>query len=190
MRSNLLEVLLNPKRSTHLAEATSVIQLEGLDKRRREYKCIGWIYAARNPSFADPVFKNGRTTVSPSERIAQLGASTSVYRKFELAYFVHISDHLEAERFVHHTLHSAQLNSGKEFFGASIMTVVKVLDEAGERWPIPLGKTKRSGSLPPALTKRIVRCPKCSGNSRVPQLLIDMAVACNQCTALYKVRRR
>lgn len=72
--------------------------------------------------------------MSPSERIAQLGASTSVYRnrKFELAYFVHVSDHLKAERFVHHTLQSSRLNSGNEFFGASIMSVVKVLDKTGE----------------------------------------------------------
>ena len=156
----------------------------------REYKRIGWIYAARNPSFTDPVFKLGRTTVSPSERIAQLGASTSVFRKFELAYFVHVSDHLEAERFVHLTLQSSRLMSGKEFFGASIMTVVKVLDEAGERWPTPLGKNKRSGFLPAALTKRIVYCPKCNGKSRVPELLIDMAVTCTRCAAPYTVRCR
>lgn len=190
MRSDLLEELLNPERSIHSAETLSVIQLNALDKRCREYKRIGWIYAAKNSSFADTVFKIGRTTISPSDRIAQLGASTSVYRKFELAYFVHVSDHLEAERFVHRTLQSSRLNSGKEFFGASIMTVVKVLDEAGERWPIPFGKTKRSGSLPPALTKRSVHCPKCNGKSRVPELLIDMAVTCSQCAALYKVRCR
>ena len=58
------------------------------------------IPAARNPSFADPVCKIGRTTVSPSERIAELGASPSVYAKFELAYFVHVSDLLAAMRFV------------------------------------------------------------------------------------------
>ena len=33
--------------------------IETFDKRRREYKKLGWIYAARNPSFVDPVFKVG-----------------------------------------------------------------------------------------------------------------------------------
>ena len=41
MRSDLLEALLNTERSTHSAEALSVIQLNALDKRRREYK-RGW----------------------------------------------------------------------------------------------------------------------------------------------------
>lgn len=83
MNSDLLEALLNPQRSTRLAETSSVILLNGLDKRRREYKRVGWVYAARNSSFADLVFKIGQTTVSPSERVAQLGASitwTSMFR--------------------------------------------------------------------------------------------------------------
>lgn len=69
MKSDLLEALLNPQRSTLLAETSSVILLNGLDKRRREYKRVGWVYAVRNPSFVDLVFKIGQTTVSPSERI-------------------------------------------------------------------------------------------------------------------------
>ena len=37
----------------------SIMALKSFDKRRREYKRVGWIYAARNPSFVDPVFKIG-----------------------------------------------------------------------------------------------------------------------------------
>ncbi len=183
-----MEYLLNPQRPAHLAEITSVILLDTLDKRRRAYKRVGWVYAARNPSFAEAVFKVGQTTVSPSKRMAQLGASTSVYRQFQLAYFVHVSDHLRTEQFVHHTLRDSRLKSGKEFFDASIMTVVKVPDEAGALWAIPAAPTPGAGPLPPALTKCVVHCPECSSKSRVPQILIDVMVTCPRCSAPYKVR--
>lgn len=188
MRSDRLDALLHPMRPAYLAEAASVLLLKMLDKRRREYKRVGWVYAARNPSFAESVFKIGQTTVGPSKRVAQLSASTSVYGEFQLVYFVHVSDHLRAEQFVHHKLRDSRLKSGKEFFGASIMTVVKVLDEAGEIWGIPVDPAPGAGPLPPALTKSVVQCPECSSKSRVPQLLIDVSVRCPRCRAPYTVR--
>ena len=63
----------------------SIVMLDSFDKRHREYKRLGWVYAARNPCFADPVFKVGQTKVSPVSRVKQLSSSTSVYRPFELA---------------------------------------------------------------------------------------------------------
>ena len=38
----------------------SVRMLDSFDKRRREYKRLGWVYAALNRCFADPVFKVGQ----------------------------------------------------------------------------------------------------------------------------------
>ena len=70
----------------------SIAWLNSFDKRRREYKRLGWVYVARNPCFADPVFKVGQTKVSPVSRVDKLSGSTSVYRPFELVYFVHVSD--------------------------------------------------------------------------------------------------
>ena len=55
MSSDLLEALLNPEQSTHSTETLRVILLNALDKRRRKYRRVGWIYAAKNPSFSDPV---------------------------------------------------------------------------------------------------------------------------------------
>ena len=37
-----------------------IVALDGFDKRYREYKRLGWVYVARNPCFAEPVFKVGR----------------------------------------------------------------------------------------------------------------------------------
>ncbi|MXW82001.1 MAG: GIY-YIG nuclease family protein [Rhodothermaceae bacterium] len=183
MKNPLAEIL----KYTHIEEWSSVLAIDGFDKRRREYKRLGWLYAARNPSFVDSVYKIGQTTVSPSKRVEQLSSSTSVYRKFELAYFVHVSDHRAAEDFVHRALSDCRLNLGKEFFQASIMAVVKTLDEAGRRWPIPLGKSPSAGVLPPALDKRVVACPTCNMESKVPKVLVDISVTCTHCANSFKV---
>ncbi|MCY3630650.1 MAG: GIY-YIG nuclease family protein [Rhodothermaceae bacterium] len=183
----LIEELLKSPGAFYSAELSSKVALEGFDKRRREYKHLGWIYVARNPCFVDAVFKIGQTQVSPSKRIEQLSASTSVYRKFELVYFVHVSDNLAAEGYVHQLLKDFRLNPRKEFFNAPIMTVVKALDEAGNLLQIPMGKTLRAGMLPPALEKRIISCPGCKKQSRVPLVGIDITVTCVVCNTPYKV---
>ncbi len=183
----LLEEIVNSPGAFHKAEMLSRLQLESLDKRRREYKYVGWVYVAWNPGFADTIFKIGQTRVSPSERIKGLSTSTSVPQKFQLVYFIHVSDHLEAEKYVHQTLKDSRLNPGKEFFNAPIMNVVKVLDEAGSIWQIPAGKTPRAGYLPPALNKQIISCPRCKKKSRVPLLGIPITVNCPECSTPYEV---
>ena len=163
----------------------SVKLLRTFDRRRREYKKLGWIYAARNGSFTDPVFKIGQTKVSPRTRVEQLSGSTSVYRPFELAYFVHISDRDQAESYVHGVLQNSRVNPGREFFEAPIMTVIRVLDDAARQFPIPLGRTPRTGFLEPALGKRIVPCTRCTAKNRLPQLLVDISVTCSACRSSF-----
>lgn len=165
----------------------SVVRLASFDKRRREYRRVGWVYVARNPSFADPVFKVGRTKVSPVVRVEGLSNSTSVYRPFELVYFVHVSDRDQAEGFTHEALGNSRVNPGKEFFEAPLMTIVKVLDEAARQWPIQLGRTPRAGFLQPALGKRIVPCPRCGERNGLPRLLVDISVTCMACRGPYKL---
>ncbi|MCY4674952.1 MAG: GIY-YIG nuclease family protein [Bacteroidetes bacterium] len=183
----LTEEIINSRGAFHLAEALSSLNLKSFDKRRREYKHLGWVYVAWNPCFVDTVFKIGQTRVSPSERIEGLSTSTSVYQNFRLAYFVHVSNRLKAEKYVHQTMKDSRLNPGKEFFNAPIMNVVKVLDKAGSLWQIPAGKTPRAGYLPPALDKQIISCPRCKKKSRVPLLGIDITVNCPACSTPYKV---
>ncbi len=88
----------------------SIVWLDAFDKRRREYKRLGWVYVARNPCFAEPVFKVGQTKVSPVVRVERLSSSTSVYRPFQLVYFVHVSDRDRAERHVHQALAASRVN--------------------------------------------------------------------------------
>ena len=70
----------------------SFLAIGGFDRRRREYRRLGWIYAARNESFRDPVYKVGQSTRPPTVRVGELSAATAVYHDFELVYFVHVSD--------------------------------------------------------------------------------------------------
>ena len=165
----------------------SIVWLDAFDKRRREYKRLGWVYAARNPCFADPVFKIGQTKVSPVVRVERLSSSTSVYRPFQLVYFVHVSDRDRAEGHVHQALADARVNPAKEFFEVPITTVIRALDEAASRWPIQLGRTPRSGYLEPALKPRVVVCPQCGGKTKVPRLLVSVHVTCQHCSAGFEL---
>jgi len=165
----------------------SIIWLDAFDKRRREYKRLGWVYVARNPCFADPVFKVGPTKVSPVVRVERLSSSTSVYRPFQLVYFVHVSDRDRAEGHVHQALAASRVNPAKEFFEVPVMTVIRALDEAARYWPIPLGRTPRSGYLEPALKPRVVMCRQCGGQTKVPRLLVSVHVTCKHCSAGFEL---
>ena len=165
----------------------SIVTLDSFDKRRREYKRLGWVYAARNPCFADAVFKVGQTKVSPVKRVEQLSGSTSVYRRFELVYFVHVSDRDQAEAHVHQVLASSRVNPAKEFFEVPLMTVVRALDDAAGYWRIPLGRTPRAGFLEPALNPRVFACQRCGSKTSVPRLLVSIWVTCRQCSARFEL---
>ena len=94
----------------------SFAQIASFDKRRREYRRMGWIYACRNRSFADPVFKVGQSSRPPYVRISELSSSSAVYRDFQLVYFVHVSDRDSAEGQAHLALQGYRVNPNKEFF--------------------------------------------------------------------------
>ena len=126
----------------------------------------------------EPVFKIGQTKVSPVKRVEGLSSSTSVYRSFELVYFIHVSDRDQAEGHLHQALAASRVNPSKEFFLAPLMTVVRVLDQAASHWPIQLGRTPRAGFLEPALTPRVNACPHCGGRIKVPRLLVSVRVNC------------
>ena len=165
----------------------SIVMLDSFDKRRREYKRLGWVYAARNPCFADAVFKVGQTKVSPVSRVDKLSGATSVYRPFELVYFVHVSDRDRAEGHVHQALAASRINPAKEFFTAPLVTVVRALDDGAGHWRIPLGRTPRAGFLEPALKPRAVACQQCGRKTKVPRLLISVRVSCGHCSARFEL---
>ncbi|MXW63646.1 MAG: GIY-YIG nuclease family protein [Bacteroidetes bacterium SB0662_bin_6] len=155
--------------------------IENFDKRRKEYKKLGWIYAARNPSFVDPVFKVGVSSRPPLARMQELSASTSVYRGFDLAYFVHVTPRDIAEKWAHEALKEFRINPRKEFFQAPLPVVVKALGRVAEIFPVPLGKTPRAGYLEQPLQPRPVSCPHCGMENRVPGVLVQIRISCGAC---------
>lgn len=163
------------------------LAIQSFDKRRREYRKIGWIYAARNESFRDPVFKVGQTSRPPTLRIAELSASTAVYRDFDLAYFVHVSDRDIAEGQAHLVLQKFRVNPSKEFFQAPLAVVVQALDRAARLCPVPLGRSARAGFLAQPLGTRMTFCGKCGSKNRIPHVLIPIHVKCGVCANELKV---
>lgn len=155
--------------------------INNFDKRRREYKKLGWLYVARNPSFIDPVFKVGVSSRPPFARIQELSASTSVYRAFDLVYFVHVTPRDMAEQWVHDALKEFRINPRKEFFQASLPVVVKALDRVARMFPVPLGKTPRAGYLQQPLRPRPASCPHCGMENRVPGVLAPISISCGAC---------
>lgn len=159
----------------------SIMALRGFDKRRREYRGVGWIYAARNSCFVDPVFKIGQSKVSPVVRVNRLSGSTAVYRPFELVYWVHVSDRDLAEGYAHELLRQYRVNPGREFFAAPVVEVARALDQAAASFPIPLGRTPRAGYLGPGLAPIVVRCSRCGTANRTPRLLVSIRITCGNC---------
>ncbi len=167
----------------------SFYAIDRFDKRRREYKKLGWIYVARNASFVDPVFKVGESSRPPFNRVEELSASTSVYRAFETVYFVHVSNRNVAEAQVHDALKKFRINPRKEFFQAPLPVVVKALDRVAGMFPVPLGKTPRAGYLQQPLQPRLVSCPHCGAENRVAGVLVQIKVSCGACSRAIVINR-
>ena len=72
--------------------------IRSLDKSRREYRRIGWVYMLKNSAFKKPLLKIGRTSRPPMERAHELGTATAIPEDFELVYFVHVSNRSDAEK--------------------------------------------------------------------------------------------
>ena len=159
----------------------SFAAIASFDKRRREYKKLGWIYAARNDSFVDPVFKVGLSSRPPTVRVAELSTSTSVYRNFELVYFVHVRDRDSAEGQAHLALQDFRINPRKEFFQAPLPIIVQVLDRVASMFPVPMGRTPRAGFLEQPLKQRLMHCSRCGFANRVPYVLVKIRLACGAC---------
>ena len=159
----------------------SYAAIASFDKRRREYRRVGWIYACSNSSFVDPVYKIGQSSRPPDARVSELSTSTSVYGKFDLVYFVHVSDRNRAEGQTHSALEDHRVNPGKEFFRAPLPVIVKAMDMAASAFPVQLGRTPRAGYLPQPLQPRLVRCPRCGSQNRVPRVLTRIRVSCGSC---------
>ncbi len=87
--------------------------IRSLDKRLREYRDVGWVYIMRSPAFREPLLKIGKSRRPPPHRAEELGTATAVPEGFQVVYFVHGSNHHEAEAHVHTWLAALSKKSGE-----------------------------------------------------------------------------
>jgi len=152
-----------------------------LDKRRREYRHVGWIYIMRNRAFRDPLLKIGQSRRPPMLRALELGAATAVPQDFEIIYFVHVADRHQAEVYVHTELASYRASPGKEFFSAPLTLAIEALDRAAESLPVVIGSGRHARVLSQYFEAATVTCEGCGANNRVRQLAVTVVAKCRSC---------
>ncbi|SRR6266511_864009 len=156
--------------------------IQALDRRKREYRYVGWIYILRNRAFRDPLLKIGQSRRPPMVRAEELGTETGVPEGFELVYFVHVSDRNRAETFVHNELHSFRKSASKEFFHAPLTLAVEALNRAADQFPIVMGR-RNPQVLPQYFDTYTVQCRQCATPNRVRQMAVTILVRCGKCQA-------
>ncbi len=155
--------------------------IRSLDKRRSEYRNVGWLYVMRSPAFREPLLKIGKSSRPPSLRAEELGAATAVPEGFQLVYFVHVSDHHEAEARVHAWLAPYRKTQGKEFFSSPVAHAVEALERAAELYPVIVGRGKYAYVLPQVFSAVTTKCPTCGLENRVRSLAVSVVVRCRNC---------
>jgi len=155
--------------------------IRSLDKRRREYRNVGWLYIMRSRAFREPLLKIGKSRRPPPLRAEELGAATAVPEGFQVVYFVHVSDHHEAEARVHSWLAPYRKTQGKEFFSAPVAHAIEALDRAAQVYPVTIGRGKHAYILAQFFTAVTTTCPNCGLENRVRRLAIPVLVRCRNC---------
>ena len=124
---------------------------------------------------------------SPHQRAAELGKSTGYEGRFRVAYFVHVVDRVEAEKFVHRSLDRFRVRSWEEFFELPLTAAVQKLDEAARRYPLTFGhpgrfkKRPKSALVPQVFRKWRIRCRVCGASNQVRELAVLARVGCSRC---------
>jgi len=152
-----------------------------LDKRRREHRNVGWVYIMRNPAFREPLLKIGKSGRPPTLRAEELGTATAVPEGFQIVYFVHVSNHHEAEARVHQTLAPFRKTMGKEFFSAPLSEAIRALEQVAELYPVLIGSGKHAQPLPQLFGSETVKCGSCGLENRVRALPVKVVAKCRGC---------
>lgn len=171
----------------HQAYSNALFYIASLDKRYKVNRNVGWVYAAHNPNLGASILKIGMSSRPPPQRAQELARSTGYEGPFRLAYFVHVSDRYEAERWVHRSLDRHRVRSWEEFFELPLNTACDTLDQAAQHFPLLEGLPNRyfpEGSLAPMpqVFRRLrLPCPKCGQVNEVRELAVRVRVRCSRC---------
>lgn len=156
--------------------------ISSLDRRRKLYRDIGWIYLLHNPGHREPLLKIGLSTRPPHARVAELSAQTGVPEPFSLLYFVHVGDVRMAENHAHAQLAPYRKTNSKEFFTAPVSHAVRALDDAARAFPLLIENGGMLIQLPQPFQTLTAVCVHC-GKQIAWKPLLEVRARCPQCRA-------
>lgn len=100
----------------------------------------GFVYALKNASFGEGIYKIGMTQKDPKERAKELSSQTSIPAAFEIVAAIKVFKPNEAERFIHDRLSDRRVNGKKEFFKVEIGRLKIALRETAHTFRLPIIK--------------------------------------------------
>lgn len=159
----------------------AVQHIASLDKRFKLNKRVGWVYAFLNRSFTPRMYKIGETSRPPHLRAKELSSETGVPTNYEMAYFVHVLDRIQAEQIVHQYLSEYRVAGNKEFFTASLSLIVSVFDKVARLFPNYGKKGKGAYLVPQVFREQVVECPACLTMNRIKELGVKIRPVCKNC---------
>lgn len=131
---------------------------------------FGFIYILSNPSMPD--FKKiGRTERHPEIRAAELSKHTGIPTKFDVIFYVEVSDMFAAETKLHAALSQFRFHNDREFFNAPLLKILNAIKENIYNL-IPYGSPFREhlNNFRDTIQKETEKsalsaglCPKCNG---------------------------
>lgn len=162
--------------------------IDGLDRRKRMYRNVGWLYALQNPVFKGNLLKIGKTARFPTKRAGELGSTTGLPESFEIVHYIHVQNRHQAEQYVHRRLADERYRDNREFFEVSLPRLGAVFEEAAQRFPVVVKSSGTTVPLPQDYgTGQTVCCALCRTNNRVRPLPVAIRFRCSKCGGVLEV---
>jgi hypothetical protein len=100
----------------------------------------GYIYALRNDSFGENIYKIGMTQKNPNDRVKELSSQTGIPTPFELVAAIKVLNPREAEMFLHQRLEKYRVNGKKEFFKVDLDRLKIEMRYMADNFKLPIFK--------------------------------------------------
>lgn len=154
-----------------------------LDRRRKQYKRVGSVYAMRNRGLPKSHLKIGMTSRYPWVRQQELSRSTAIPTPFELVYYISVAERRAAEAYAHQLLQRYRVAPNKEFFTSPIKEMLDAFQSVADRFPIYVVNKRglHQGVYPQDLSPVTLPCASCGQLNRVQRLLIPTRQRCHDC---------
>lgn len=106
---------------------------------------LGFVYALKNSSFGDGIYKIGMTERDPKDRAKELSSQTSIPSPFEIVAAINVFKPSEAESFIHDRLAEYRVNGKKEFFKVELSRLKIAMRETAFNFRLPIIKDIEKG---------------------------------------------